>query len=170
MSEKIEHGGSTRDEWSEAPRERAAQPGVQPSDPFEMVLEFHHRFGVSVGRRPGLPSAEVVELRRRLISEEVAELEEALAAGDVVEVADALADILYVVYGAAAAFGIDIRPIFAEVHRSNMAKVGGPTRADGKVLKPAGWLAPRVVELLAGMSLADPSLEDPSPDDDLVRR
>lgn len=119
-------------------------------DPFEAVLEFHRKFGVHVGPRPGLPPDEIVALRRALIEEETRELDEAIRARDFVEVADALADLLYVVYGTAVSFGLDIRPVFAEVHRSNMAKVGGGTRADGKVLKPEGWKPPDIGSVLVG--------------------
>jgi predicted HAD superfamily Cof-like phosphohydrolase len=31
-----------------------------------------------------------------------------------------------------------------EVHRANMAKAGGPKRADGKHMKPEGWTPPDV--------------------------
>ena len=48
-------------------------------------------------------------------------------------------DLLYVTYGAILACGIDPDPVFAEVHRANLSKAGGPTREDGKVLKPPGW-------------------------------
>lgn len=44
--------------------------------------------------------------------------------------------------------GIDLGPVFEEVHRANMAKVGGPTRADGKILKPEGWTPPDVAGVL----------------------
>jgi predicted HAD superfamily Cof-like phosphohydrolase len=114
----------------------------QHFDPFAAVLEFHRRCGILIGERPGLPAPEVVVQRQRLIAEEVAELDEALQRGDLAEVADALADLLYVTYGAAISFGIDIRPIFEAVHRANMAKVGGPRRPDGKLLKPDGWQPP----------------------------
>ena len=40
-----------------------------------------------------------------------------------VETIDALADILYVVYGAGASFGIDLDKAFDIVHRSNMSKL-----------------------------------------------
>lgn len=122
-------------------------------DPFAAVLEFHRRFGVLVGAQPALPDESVVVLRRRLIDEELAELDQAIADRDVVQVADALADLLYVVYGTAISFGLDIRPVFEEVHRANMAKVGGGTRDDGKVLKPDGWQPPSIGRLLENMRL-----------------
>ena len=46
-------------------------------------------------------------------------------------------------------YGIDIRPIWDEVHRTNMAKEGGGSRTDGKIMKPAGWQPPDIAGLLA---------------------
>lgn len=60
--------------------------------------------------------------RLALIEEEVGELKAAIAAKDRTEVVDALADILYVVYGAAKTFDVDIDAAFAVVHASNMSK------------------------------------------------
>ena len=50
-----------------------------------------------------------------------------------------MADLLYVVYGTAVSYGIDMDPVFREVHRSNMSKVGGYKRDDGKWVKPATY-------------------------------
>jgi predicted HAD superfamily Cof-like phosphohydrolase len=36
-------------------------------------------------------------------------------------------------------YGIDMDPVFREVHRSNMSKVGGYKREDGKWVKPATY-------------------------------
>jgi predicted HAD superfamily Cof-like phosphohydrolase len=51
-----------------------------------------------------------------------------------------LADLLYVVYGTADLLEIPLEAVFAEVHRSNMSKVGPDgqviRREDGKILKP----------------------------------
>jgi predicted HAD superfamily Cof-like phosphohydrolase len=67
---------------------------------------------------------------------------------DMVELADGFADLDYVVEGSRLEFGIDGAPIAAEVHRANMAKVGGPIAPNGKRLKPAGWTPPDIeVEL-----------------------
>ena len=62
----------------------------------------------------------LVRLRLELISEEFKELIDATNEHDMVETIDALADILYVVYGAGASFGIDLDKAFDIVHRSNM--------------------------------------------------
>ena len=129
-------------------------------DPFGDVMAFHRKFGVRVGHRPGLPSHETVALRLRLIAEETDELRDAVNQQDLVATADAIADLLYVVYGTAVSFGIDIRPVFAEVHRTNMAKAGGSTRADGKVLKPKGWTPPEIAPLLAEMRLRESEDDD----------
>ena len=65
----------------------------------------------------------LTKLRLDLILEETKELTEAIRDNDFVEVVDALADILYVVYGAGASFGIDLDRAFDIVHRSNMTKL-----------------------------------------------
>ena len=57
---------------------------------------------------------------------------------------DALADILVVTYGAAVEMGVDLEPIFREVHRSNMSKDGGKD-AGGKILKGKGFSPPDIL-------------------------
>jgi len=68
-------------------------------------------------------------------------------------VADAIADLLYVVYGAALTFGIPTAEVFAEVHRSNMTKLGDDGlpiyRDDGKVLKGPHYSPPDLAPILA---------------------
>ena len=101
------------------------------------VHAFHQTFGLTINRAPTLPGRADVILRRELISEE---LDEFCCATSLTEVADALGDLLYVVYGAAVTYGIDLEPIFNEIHRSNMSKVwpDGSVKKNelGKVLKP----------------------------------
>uniref|UniRef100_A0AAU3IBW5 Uncharacterized protein n=1 Tax=Streptomyces sp. NBC_01393 TaxID=2903851 RepID=A0AAU3IBW5_9ACTN len=54
-----------------------------------------------------------------------------------------LADVLYVIYGTADLLEIPLEAVFAEVHRSNMSKVGPDgqvlRREDGKILKPTNY-------------------------------
>ena len=118
-------------------------------EPQKKVKEFHERYGLVVSDHPDLGSDVGVRiLRSNLIAEELAELNAALMASDIVEVADALGDLLYVVYGAAVSFGIDLEPVFDEIHRSNLTKDGGGHRGDGKVVKGPDYEAPRLKEIL----------------------
>jgi predicted HAD superfamily Cof-like phosphohydrolase len=104
-----------------------------------MVEEFHRQFEILVNRIPTIPEEVTRRLRVRLIEEEFSELKEAMAKQDLVALAKELADLLYVVYGTAVSYGIDMEPVFREVHRSNMSKVGGYKREDGKWVKPATY-------------------------------
>lgn len=103
----------------------------------QQVRDFHRTFGLTINATPTCPSAGDRQLREKLILEEWKELTESET---IVDVADALGDLLYVVLGAAVTYGIDLEPIFQEIHRSNMTKVwpGNEVKknSDGKVLKP----------------------------------
>lgn len=183
-----------------------------------MVREFNIAIGCERGteeERAKGPAIRAPELRARLIEEEVRETVEAIERGDLVETVDGLCDVLYVTYGAADVFGIELEvgrwsttakhgqllsyrarqlqnwcnlgceairvadvvpaeaglrrladctweiaarglglyldPFFAEVHRTNMAKVGGDVDKHGKRLKPPGWQPPRIAEMLREM-------------------
>ena len=106
------------------------------TDEQVMVEEFHRKFDILVHASPTIPNETTKELRVRLIQEEFDELKEALAQDDLVALAKEMADLLYVVYGTAVSYGIDMEPVFQEVHRSNLSKIGGFKRADGKWVKP----------------------------------
>lgn len=117
------------------------------------VSEFHRAFGLPVATMPttSIP-ADLRQLRVDLLVEEVREFADATEAKDIVGIADALADILYVTYGAAITYGVDLDQVVREVHRSNMSKLdemGRPVlREDGKVLKSARYTRPDVVAVL----------------------
>ena len=122
---------------------------------FEKVREFHKAFGLDLDNKN--PSKKLLDLRNDLIQEEVKEfyyeiidprlsweenkvyIDCYIENFDRQRVAKELADILYVTYGTAAAFGIDIDTVFNIVHESNMSKLGEDGkpiyRDDGKVLK-----------------------------------
>lgn len=106
------------------------------TDEQRQVEEFHRMFDILASQTPTAPDEATRLLRERLIEEEFAELREAMGAGDVPSIAKELADLLYVVYGTAVSCGIDMEHVFREVHRSNMSKVGGHKRDDGKWVKP----------------------------------
>lgn len=113
-----------------------------------MVRQFHEAFGVPVQDEPALPHNDRRSLRRNLLREEYREYTESELANDLIGIADALADMAYIIYGTALEYGIDLDAVLAEVHRSNMAKLGhggkAIRRADGKILKPAGWTPPDI--------------------------
>lgn len=121
---------------------------------FESVGVFMHTFNQEVKKEAEFPSEQICKLRVDLIDEELEELKEAIRDKDIVEVADALTDLLYVVYGAGHAFGIDLDACFNEVHRSNMSKLGSDGkpmyREDGKVLKGPAFFEPNLKQIVQG--------------------
>jgi len=119
------------------------------------VAEFHRALDIPIGRAPALSR---VDLRCALIAEEAQETIEAAERGDIVGAIDGLCDLIYVIHGAALEWGVDLEPFFEEVHKTNMAKVGGPVRADGKKLKPAGWQPPDIAGILR-TQIANPPLQ-----------
>lgn len=94
---------------------------------FEKVTEFNRAFGAVIHSKPqhNLFDTDPALIRHRLnlITEEVMELEDAMDDKDLRETVDALADILYVVYGAFNAYGINGDKAFDLVHQSNMTKL-----------------------------------------------
>lgn len=105
------------------------------------MRDFHIKFEREVGVPGETVSPTVCKLRQRLILEEAAEAVMALSADNLPDIAKELADLIYVTLGTAVSYGIDLEPIWAEVHKSNMAKL--PVTDDmGKVLKPDDWVSP----------------------------
>ena len=125
---------------------------MQNKTNFELVAEFMNAFEQDVHSNPTLRDPQTRALRHELIREELEELDEAMGAKDIIEVADALTDLLYVVYGAGHAFGINLDECFLEVHESNMSKLGEDgkpiKRFDGKVVKGPGFFAPDLKKIL----------------------
>lgn len=146
----------------------------------EQVRDFHR--AIKQPHSPAEPKLRNQVLRARLILEEAIETvvgllgariaaeavleamhkmadrmgngEEKYARPSLVETIDGLADTIVVCLGTAEDIGIDLEPFFDEVHRSNMAKVGGPIDATGKQLKPPGWVGPDIAGLLGEVEAA----------------
>ena len=117
----------------------------------ESVREFHKTFGLLVNDKPTWPSDKECILRYRLIREELEEFGIALLKRNLVEVADALTDLIYVIKGAGCTFGIDLEPVFEEVHKSNMTKVGGHKDEGGKWIKPSTYKPPRIDQIIRSL-------------------
>ena len=123
-------------------------------DPVAALRESHAAWRLDANDHPTLDVSDAVKaIRCALIEEEASEFRAAVEADDLVGVADAIADLLYVVYGAALTFGIPTAEVFAEVHRSNMTKLGDDGlpiyRDDGKVLKGPHYSPPDLAPILA---------------------
>jgi predicted HAD superfamily Cof-like phosphohydrolase len=132
-----------------------------------MVESFHSKFDIMVRPIPTDLDEQTKQLRIRLIQEEFDELKEAMATGNLAAVAKEMADLLYVTYGTAVSYGIDMEPVFQEVHRSNLSKIGGHKRADGKWVKPPTY-SPADIDAIvetqrARMPIAAPLAHGTSP-------
>ena len=128
----------------------------------QQVLEFHRAGGHVINERPTIIDSPTTVLRWKLVAEETIELIDAMEQNDLEAIAKELADLLYVVYGTAVSYGIDMEPISAEVHRSNMTKFGklGEYRetcdasgksikdAGGKTLKPSTYEPPNLAPII----------------------
>lgn len=123
----------------------------------EMVLEFHNTYNCNINERPSLPDAAERELRIKLLKEEFDEYISGESNNDLTEIADALGDMLYIIYGTAISYGIPIDAIFAEIHNSNMSKLGEDGkpiyREDGKVMKGPNYFKPNIEGILALMKM-----------------
>ena len=141
---------------------RARNPAHAAFRVAAAVAAFHAAFDLPRRAMPCVDVGEdLAQLRIALLEEEVCEFAAATRAGDLVGIADALADIVYVAYGAALTYGIDLDLVLAEVHRANMSKLdsrGRPAkRPDGKVIKSDRYQPPDVhgaLQLQLPLSLA----------------
>jgi len=138
---------------------RRAEAPAEPSiDIAAAVSEFHCAFNLPVRETPGAEIDEsLARLRIVLLEEEVDEFMAASEKRDLVGIADALADIVYVVYGTALTYGIDLNAVLHEVHRSNMSKLGSDgkpiLRDDGKVIKSGQYFRPDIAAVLSQQGL-----------------
>ena len=127
-----------------------------PNDIFDISValdEFHKAFNLPIRETPGIGIDEALaKLRVALLEEEVNEFVAASADQDLIGIADALADIVYVAYGTALTYGIDLNAVLHEVHRSNMSKLGQDgkpiLRSDGKVVKSERYFRPDIASIL----------------------
>ena len=121
---------------------------------LDQVREFSEAFSVPIADSPNVTDPDINALRVKLLREELDELRDALYGHDPVATLDALCDLQYVLDGAFLQLGFAgvKEAAFADVHRSNMAKLGPDgkpiRRADGKILKPEGWQPPNLKQFL----------------------
>lgn len=114
----------------------------------EHVRQLFRVFDQAMPDKPGFPDEATIALRRKMLREEYTETMDALDARDLPEVVDGCIDTIVVALGMLVAFGVDPRPIWTAIHENNLTKAGGPVSADGKRMKPPGWVPPDVEGLL----------------------
>jgi len=110
----------------------------------EKVEQFHEKYGFAVAEKPQVIDRKAARVRYDLMAEELNEYLSSAIDGDLVKIADGIGDLLYTVLGTAVVHGIDLQPVFDEIHRSNMTKTPGG-------LKPAKgpeFEQPRLAEVL----------------------
>lgn len=126
--------------------------GMSNTSPADLVHAFHLAFGLDARSAPTEVSPGLAAHRGELLAEEAAEVAEVSVTGPLDRLAHELADVVYVAYGTALVHGIDLDEVIAEIHRSNMTKLGPDgsvsRRADGKVLKGDHYEAPDVSAVL----------------------
>lgn len=157
----------------QAARDMIARAHTHHWNPMQVAVEtFMKACGQDAPESPRLVEDVVADLRKLLIEEEwngKDELRASIDAGDLVGIADGLGDLLYVVFGTAVAYGINIQEIFDLIHENNMTKVvyvGGKAtviRNDaGKILKPEGFKPVNLVPtlLLQGARFPRPKKDD----------
>lgn len=120
----------------------------------QQLREFHETFGHPAPDKPTNIDTGTLHFRWNLFAEEYNEYMTAWVGGDLVEIADALGDMAYILFGTATVHGIDLSPVFDEIHRSNMSKLGEDGkpiyREDGKVLKGPNYFRPNIEGVLFG--------------------
>tara|TARA_R100000951_G_scaffold115975_1_gene125944 strand:- start:317 stop:727 length:411 start_codon:yes stop_codon:yes gene_type:complete len=121
---------------------------------LEQLSEFQTSYNSTMNTEPTRISDDDYSLRYRLGKEELIEYFDACKDGNLTEIADALADQLYILLGTIVSHGMQevIEPIFNEVHRSNMSKLGADGkpiyREDGKILKGENYSPPNISQYL----------------------
>lgn len=130
---------------------------------LDLVREFHETFGQSVASEPVVNDCDLNLLRIELLTEELDELAQALDDRDPVATLDALTDLQYVLDGAYLSLGFHRvkDAALAEVHRSNMSKLGEDgkpvVREDGKILKPPGYSPPDLAQFVSAPPSESPN-------------
>lgn len=115
----------------------------------ELLKEFHDKYAPVDDIESIEQHWEIRNTRRALLVEEYKEYIDAELSNNFIAVADALGDLVYVCYGTALCYGIDLDDVLEEIHRSNMSK-DMPKIAGGKAIKGANYSPPDIRKVLGG--------------------
>ena len=121
---------------------------------FQMVADFHKKFGLEPTNQPDFPFEEIWILKNNHMQEELNEIRAAAINGNLEEYFDGLIDIVYVALGAAYLAGLPFEQGFLRVHQANMTKIRALRQQDSKrgstydIVKPLGFVAPTLTDLI----------------------
>lgn len=120
LQEAIDAVQEFHDSVKIAPAQKMRQSYLQH---LELTRAHQHmRYASSVLESSLSEADDQRALRAHLILEECGELLRAMQHGNLVETLDGMADLIYVVCGTAAQFGLPLSEAFRRVHESNMTK------------------------------------------------
>jgi len=123
-------------------------------DMFQMVADFHKKFGLEPTNQPDFPFEEIWILKNNHMQEELNEIRAAAINGNLEEYFDGLIDIVYVALGAAYLAGLPFEQGFLRVHQANMTKIRALRQQDSKrgstydIVKPPEFVAPTLADLI----------------------
>jgi predicted HAD superfamily Cof-like phosphohydrolase len=123
-------------------------------DMFQMVADFHKKFGLEPTNQPDFPFEEIWILKNNHMQEELNEIRAAAINGNLEEYFDGLIDLVYVALGAAYLANLPFEQGFLRVHQANMTKIRALRQEDSKrgstydIVKPAGFVAPTLTDLI----------------------
>ena len=140
-----------------AQKEKPQETKPQHPDVFKDIGDFHRKFGIQYDGPPrDLP--QVVKMARiARTNEEFSEMLAGYAQEDLEKVLDANIDLIYFALGNIYLHGFDFDEAWRRVHAANMAKERASTQNPGKhighehfcdIVKPAGWVAPTLADLV----------------------
>lgn len=121
---------------------------------FQMVADFHKKFGLDPTEQPDFPFEEIWILKNNHMQEELNEIRAAAINGNLEEYFDGLIDLVYVALGAAYLAGLPFEQGFLRVHQANMTKIRALRQQDSKrgstydIVKPPGFVAPTLTDLI----------------------
>jgi predicted HAD superfamily Cof-like phosphohydrolase len=153
-----EMGDATRDalEWAVQTCERASGDNayvrrlkelVGRPDLVRDVRDFSAKFGLRVPNRPRFLFETEEHSQVDHLSEE---LDEYARAANLADRLDALVDLVYVALGTALLHGFNFEEAWRRVHAANMRKErSAGAGAEHDVVKPPGWVAPDLSDLVA---------------------
>lgn len=126
---------------------------------YHDIAAFHEKFGLNYDGPPRELPIEMSQFRRKFLQEELNEYCAAVEGHNMEKQLDGLVDIVYVALGTAYLQGFDFREAWRRVQAANMAKQRAnpdiPGRGQYDVVKPPGWKAPILRDLVTYESKTD---------------